>query len=294
MRTAYIEGVGFWAREAVGWPAASAWIRQGTPPAAGPSRPSPAGLPANERRRAPDSVLLALQVAEEAVATSGRRADTLASVFTSAHGDLPIVDALARQLASDPLLLSPTRFHHSVHNAASGYWAMASASHAPSTALSGFDHSFASGLLEALAQLAADTQPLLLVACDTEATGPLALVNRSRGLFGLALVLAPEPGTAARWRLDWRLADSSAPAAADATDADAARVAASPLSRALAGNAMADALPLLDALAAPTATPTTPATLAWPLGGTTQLHARLLPLPPADAARTDSAAAGAS
>ena len=105
-------------------------------------------LAANERRRAPVTVLLALEVASAAVAASGHAAATLASVFTSAHGDLPITDTLCRTLAEQPLALSPTRFHHSVHNAASGSWAMASGSHAASTALAAGGHSFAAGLLE--------------------------------------------------------------------------------------------------------------------------------------------------
>ena len=55
-------------------------------------------------------------------------------------------------------------------------------SHA-STALAAAEGSFATGLLEALTQCAADTQPVMLVAYDTEATGPLQSVNSSRGLL---------------------------------------------------------------------------------------------------------------
>lgn len=269
MATAWIEGVGFWAREADGWPAARALLRDRSVPTAGSGRPNPTGLAANERRRAPDSVLLALRAAEEAVAMSGRPAATLASVFTSAHGDLPIVDALARQLANEPLLLSPTRFHHSVHNAASGYWAIASGSAAPGTALAGFDRSFGVGLLEALAQLAADGAPLLLVACDTEATGLLATVNRSRGLLGAAFALAPQRSAAARWQLEWSLEPTAGPGAT--AGADPARF--SPLAAALATNAMADVLPLLEALAAPA--PGGTAELAWPVGASSLLRGRL-------------------
>ena len=99
------------------------------------ARPAPALLAANERRRAPDTVLVALEVASQALLHAGfSAADSsedsaedsasphdLASVFVSSHGDLPITDALCTTLASNPRLLSPTRFHHSVHNAASGY-----------------------------------------------------------------------------------------------------------------------------------------------------------------------------
>jgi len=246
-REVFIDGLALWTPAWPGWEAAAPALRRAPDDAtpqvdAGPvpaARPAPGGLAPNERRRAPDSVLVALQVAEQAVAMSGHDARTLASVFASAHGDLPIVDALARTLAGDPRLLSPTRFHHSVHNAPSGYWAIASGSHAASTAIAAFDHTFGAGLLEALAQVACDDAPVLLAGCDTGAEGPLASVNGSRGLLGAALVLAPRPGPRGGRALHWRLGPSTGPSAPPA----------SALGRALARNALADALPLFEALA---------------------------------------------
>jgi len=238
----YVEGLALWSPLLPGW-AAAAPALQGlpTPEAQAPltSRPSPALLAANERRRAPDGVLVALEVAAAAVAMSGRDPASLASVFTSAHGDLAVVDALCTTLASDPTLLSPTRFHHSVHNAASGYWAMATGCHAPSSAVAGFDASFALGLLEAATQAATEGTPVMLAGFDTDARGALASVTRSRGLLGVALVLAPERSAATRAVLDWRVQPGSAPPTA----------LRSPAARALAGNALADALPLFEALA---------------------------------------------
>jgi len=239
----HIDGLAFWTPAWPGWPLAAQALR-GEPvaPADPPARrPSPAALAPNERRRAPDSVLLALEVAQAAVADSGHDARTLASVFCSAFGDLPIVDALCKTLAGDPLLLSPTRFHHSVHNAASGYWAIASGSHLASSALAAFDHSFAAGLLEACSVCAADGQPVLLVGFDTEAAGPLASVNTSRGMLGVALVLAPAASGRSRWQMDWQLHASATAAPPVAAH--------NPAVRALAGNALADALPLFEALA---------------------------------------------
>jgi hypothetical protein len=277
---AWIDGVSLWTPAWPGWEPASAAYRgqapaSAAPPAPSAARPAPAALPPNERRRASDAVLLALKVAEDAVADSGHAANALASVFTSAHGDLGIVDALARTLASDPLLLSPMRFHHSVHNAASGYWSMASGSHAPSTALAAYRHSFAAGLLEALAQCAADVAPVLLVGTDTEAGGPLASVNTSRGLLGAALVLAPARGPRSRWELDWALesasrggnTDPAAPAGA------AARARAGNAMAAARANAMADALPLLERLAAGR-----DAALGLPLGTGSSLRVQLTAL----------------
>ncbi|RZL29249.1 MAG: hypothetical protein EOP35_25395, partial [Rubrivivax sp.] len=170
----YVEGMALWSPSLPGWTVAAPAL-QGRPTPASeaplPSRPSPALLAANERRRAPDGVLVALEVAAAAVAMSGRDPAALPSVFTSAHGDLAVVDALCNTLASDPTLLSPTRFHHSVHNAASGYWAMATGCHAPSSAVAGFDASFALGLLEAATQAATEGTPVLLAGFDTDARG---------------------------------------------------------------------------------------------------------------------------
>lgn len=243
------------------------------PPAAGNARPAPALLAANERRRAPDSVLLALEVASAALARSGRDAQDVATVFASAHGDLPITDALCKTLAADPTLLSPTRFHHSVHNAASGYWAIGSGSAAASTALAASESTFATGLLEALALCAADGQPVMLVAYDTEATGALRSVNTSRGLLALAVVLAPSPAGPGSWALDWSTGPGAVAVPAVHTEA----------ARALQANASSPALPLAEAWTAGRST-----TLAWPLSATLQLSVCLSS--PASAGRTSAAA----
>jgi hypothetical protein len=255
-----IDGWALWAPSLPGWEAAAPALRGGALPAAALGRPAPLLLAANERRRAPDSVLVAIEVANAALAASGRAASDVATVFASTHGDLPITDALCKTLAADPRLLSPTRFHHSVHNAASGYWAIGSGSRAASTALAAGSHSFATGLLEAATQVATDGQPVMLVAYDTEATGALQSVNASRGLLAMALLLAPEPAGAASWRLRW----STGPGAV------AVPTARSAAAQALTANASAAALPLFEALAAGL-----PAQLHWPLSATIALTVAL-------------------
>src|SRR5690606_29192269 len=125
----------------------------GAEPEQPPRKPSPQLLPANERRRAPDSVALALEVAQHACAAAGRDPAVLPSVFASTHGDLAITDYMCQTLAEAPAQVSPTRFHNSVHNAAAGYWTIGTGCHAPATALSAYRASFAQGLLEAVAQV---------------------------------------------------------------------------------------------------------------------------------------------
>lgn len=231
-----IEGIGFWAPGLPSFDAARAFAQGGGLDAAAPARPSPGLLPPNERRRAPDSVAVALEVALQACTHAGRDPATLPSVFASTHGDLGITDYICATLASDARALSPTRFHNSVHNAAAGYWTIGTGCHAPTTAISSYDASFAQGLLEALVQLRAGAPAVLLVAYDAPSAGPLAAVSRSEGLLGGALLLSTTPSHS-RTRLRATLVDAAAPAPHGR------------LARQLGANAMAPMLPLFQALA---------------------------------------------
>lgn len=242
----YVEGVAFWSPSLPGWPTARAAFRgEGAPVDPPAKRPAPEVLAAAERRRAPDTVALALEVAAAAVRDAGREAGTLPSIFTSAHGDLGVNDYMCRTLATQPTLISPTRFHNAVHNASAGYWTIGTACREASTALTAFDASFAAGLLEAATQCAADTRPVLLVAFDVEASGPLATVTTSRGQLAGALVLAPEPGEHTLAAFEWSLSSGRSMRSALCSDA----------ARDLAGNAMADALPFFESLAMGAAEP---------------------------------------
>jgi Beta-ketoacyl synthase, N-terminal domain len=237
-----IESIAFWAPSLPGWPIARAAFRgEGGPVDPPARRPAPEILAPAERRRAPDSVALALEVAGAAVRDAGRDPASLPSIFTSAHGDLAVNDYMSSTLATQPTLISPTRFHNSVHNAAAGYWTIATGCHEASSALSAFDTSFACGLLEAATQCAADDRAVLLVAFDVQAAGALASVTTSEGLLAAALVLAPPaPTGASRGPLFEATLVSGTSAVAPLSSGAA---------RALARNAMADVLPLLEALA---------------------------------------------
>lgn len=161
-------------------------------PDAPSGKPQTTLLPPAERRRAPATVSLALSVAEQACQQAGVPPQHLRSVFASAHGDLEITDYLCRTLAESPEHLSPTKFHHSVHNAASGYWTIGVGNMQASTAISAGQHSFAQGLLEAATQAVCEQSPVLLVAYDMPAPAPLVPITGSTALVGLALVLAPQ------------------------------------------------------------------------------------------------------
>lgn len=200
----HVEGIGLWSPQLASMADLQSLLAGRSPPAPAP-RPAAAMLPPNERRRAPNSVLLAVEVASQALAMSGRDASTLACVFASSHGDLAITDYMCATLAQAPAELSPIRFHNSVHNAPVGYWTIASGCHAPSSAVAAQHATFGAGLLEAITLVLAEQRPVLLVCSDIDSRGPLREVTGCTQSFGCALVLAPAAGPAARAQLDVRL-----------------------------------------------------------------------------------------
>lgn len=197
-------------------------------------------LPAAERRRTGVPVKLALAVGAEAFASVGREPASVATVFTSSGGDSDNVHAICETLASPEREVSPTRFHNSVHNAAAGYWSIATGSRQPSTSLCAYDWSFAAGLLEAAALIAADRHAVALIAYDQQYPPPLHAARPIGANFGVALLLMPEPTAHSIATLDVTFASSAASATAMAEPALEALRATVPAAR---------CLPLLAALA---------------------------------------------
>jgi hypothetical protein len=126
---------------------------------------------------------------------------TLPTVFSSSGADGQNCHEICQALASNDRQLSPTRFHNSVHNAAAGYWSIATGATPPSNALCAFDASFAAGLLEALTQVAVDRTGVLLIAYDASYPEPLHAKRPIPEAFGVALVLAPEARASSLARL---------------------------------------------------------------------------------------------
>lgn len=208
----WVDGMGLWSPPLASVAALGALLDGDVPPAAPAARPTAAVLPPNERRRAPQSVLLAVEVAAQAVGMSGHPAHALTCVFASAQGDQPLTDSMCATLARAPDELSPTRFHNSVHNAAAGYWSIATGCHAPASAICAGPFSAAAGLLEATVQVQASQRPVLLVCSDTPGSGPLGEVTGCTQPFGCALLLAPERGPRSQARLQLNPAPATAQA----------------------------------------------------------------------------------
>lgn len=187
---AWVEGVGVIGPGLTGWEQARAVLSGEAPYEAAPTAlPAPELLPPAERRRASRIVKA-----------------TLANVFAASGGDGHNCHQICELLATGDRQISPTRFHNSVHNAASGYWSIATGATPPAQVLGAYDASFGAGLLEAMTQVAAGGEPVLLVAGDSEYPEPLHAKRPIQDTGALALVLSPvrTPASLAALRLPRR------------------------------------------------------------------------------------------
>ncbi len=208
---AYIEGIGLLGPGLTYWPDSQAILRGHQPYHTQKTLlPSPALLPAAERRRSSAIVKLTLATGLEAITAVGLDAACLPSVFSSSGGDGENCHAICEMLASDDRRISPTRFHNSVHNAAAGYWSIATGAMTSSSVLCAFDASFGAGLLEALTQVVVDNTRIILLACDTPYPEPLQSARPIPDALGIALLLAPHCSERAQAKISVSLTNASA------------------------------------------------------------------------------------
>jgi hypothetical protein len=240
VKPVYLQSVGFAAPGMAGWQVARAVLRGETSYAPTPLAPHvPLLLPVNERRRATPGVRLAFHAAEDAMQSASTPVSALATVFASSDADLAIIHRISAALAGAPRLVSPTDFHNSVHNAAAGYWHIATAAHTASTTLSAYDGSFAVGLLEACAQVTIDGRDTLLVAFDLPAPEPLHSKRPMSHPASVALLLTRAPDELSSGTLSCSLTRNEPESALENPDLEALRL----------GNPATRALPLLRMLA---------------------------------------------
>lgn len=235
----HVEGIGVLGPGLQGWQAARAVLAGAEPYA--PARtviPASDLLPPAERRRAGVPVRLALAVGREAFLHAGRDAAATATVFTSSSADGEILHQLCEAVATPEREVSPTKFMNSVHNAAAGYWSIATQSREPSTSLCAYDASFAAGLLEAAVQAGVEGKPVALIAYDQPYPEPLHATRPLACEFGVALVLSPEASSPLA-ALELELVPPQAEETRLAGELEATRL----------GNPAARSLPLLAALA---------------------------------------------
>jgi len=148
-------------------------------------------LPSMLRRRTSMATKLAFAAAGRACSSANISPSELPVIFTSSLGEIGVTDKLCSAIAHQQLPVSPTQFHNSVHNTASGYWSIAVGTKHPAMAMAGYQDSFALALLEAWSQLQTIEKKLLLV-CYEEVPPELLLPGHQWVGCASAFVLAAE------------------------------------------------------------------------------------------------------
>ena len=154
--------------------------------------PKPEVIPANERRRAPLPVRLAVESSWQAVQNAGLDPVDLPCVFVSGIGDTQLTDYMCRVLAGENKALSPTKFHNSVHNAAAGYWTISTGCMQAANSVAGFQESVSLTLMEALVQCQTENKPLLLTFYDAPSSEVLKELLKNEDPFSASIVIAPK------------------------------------------------------------------------------------------------------
>lgn len=153
--------------------------------------PKPAVIPANERRRAPLLVRLAVESSFQATESAGIAPESLTCVFVSALGDTDLTDYMCKTLASEQKELSPTKFHNSVHNAPAGYWTISTKTMSAANSVAGYEQSVSLTLLEAMVQCESEQKPMLLTFYDAPVSTVLEPLLLNQEAFAFSIILYP-------------------------------------------------------------------------------------------------------
>lgn len=157
----------------------------------GAKGPKPEVIPANERRRAPLPVRLAVDASWQACQDAAIDPSTLGSVFVSGLGDTQLTDYMCKVLAGENKALSPTKFHNSVHNAAAGYWTISTHCMQAANSIAGFEESVSLTLLETLVQASFEQRPMLMTFYDAPVSPVLKPILRNEHAFAVSMIVAP-------------------------------------------------------------------------------------------------------
>lgn len=206
----YLDGIGVFGPGIADWSQACAMLNGDAPFDLNADLPpfNVADLPGTERRRAGKSVKLAVDLAAQAVHAAQIDPAQPAAVFASTSGDTEVLTAICAALATDDRMISPMRFHNSVHNAASGYWTIAQGNRQPTTAVALHNLTASAGLLEAVTQVVTEHTPVLLVIYDIPFPPPLDAAEPIAAVFGMSFLLRPEQTDRSLARLSLGLASA--------------------------------------------------------------------------------------
>lgn len=184
-----VVGLGAWGEAFGNVDALEEGMRSGQWSARAPLQPE--RIPARERRRAPQLVKMAIEVMDQACGMANLPPADVAVVFSSSMGDMQITDYMCRALAETPKLISPTKFHNSVHNAAPGYWSITTGAFVPASAVSAYEYTASMAFLEAAIQVVEEATPVLVVTQEVESTVTLHDICPSTQPYSAAFLLSP-------------------------------------------------------------------------------------------------------
>ena len=179
MKPAYVMGLGLWTP---GHASAESWCRGEFD--ASVETPEVSLLSGPLRRRATGLTRMAVEAFHQATSQAGCDPATIPSVWATSHGEHTTAIKILDMMRRGEGRLSPTHFHNSVHNTASGYASIATGNCAPSTTLTGGAELVASGLLEAMCLLEASADGVVWVLADEPLLPPF---DRGDGDSPLAL-----------------------------------------------------------------------------------------------------------
>ncbi|MFC3095377.1 hypothetical protein DRW07_16075 [Alteromonas sediminis] len=189
--TCKVAGVGAWGANFENWHDLQALLCGQPLPDKPQKGPKPAIIPANERRRAPLPVRLAVESSWQAVQHAQVEPASLTNVFVSGLGDTDLTDYMCKVLASENKELSPTKFHNSVHNAAAGYWTISTNTMTAANSVAGYQESVSLALFEAMVQCEAEGVPMLVTFYDAPVSEVLKPLLENTHAFAFSLVLFP-------------------------------------------------------------------------------------------------------
>ncbi len=188
----HVIGLGAWGDYFDSWDSLAELLKSNDAVPEKVSGPKPQIIPANERRRAPLPVRLAVESSWQASQMAQIDPKALSCVFVSGFGDTQLTDYMCKVLASESKALSPTKFHNSVHNAAAGYWTISTGCEQSANSVAGFNNSVSVTLLEGMLQCIEENKPILLTFFDAPVSQILTDIMGPGDSFSCSLVIVPE------------------------------------------------------------------------------------------------------
>lgn len=186
-----IKAVGGWGQNYTNWEELIELLTTGSTLENTATSPKPEIIPANERRRAPLPVKLAVESSWQATQSAGLDPKDLNCVFVSGLGDTQLTDYMCKVLATENMQLSPTKFHNSVHNAAAGYWTISTGCMKAANSVAGFNDSVSLALLEAITQCTQENIPVLITFYDAPSSEILKPLLKNEQSFSASLIIEP-------------------------------------------------------------------------------------------------------